>query len=122
MHATAKLYTAATIHFLMQYSVLLDVAIIIIYSNIIFIHIRQKLLYTQFMKNTRSKIPVYSAVEYSNVESVHKLHYVVVQCQYSSSLMECPHKQEVFQSGLSSASYDSVHYIESLEHQVAVQQ
>ena len=31
--------------------------------------------------------------------------------------MECPHKQEVFQSGLSSASYDSVHYIESLEHQ-----
>ena len=65
-----------------------------------------------------------SAVEYSNVESVHKLHYVVVQCQFSSSLMdpECPHKQEVFQSGLSSASYDSVHYIESLEHQVAVQQ
>ena len=48
---------------------------------------------------------------FSNVESVHKLHYVVVQCQFSSSLMECPHKQEVFQSDLSSASYDSVHYI-----------
>ena len=33
---------------------------------------------------------------------------------------ECPHKQEVSGSGLS--SYDSVHDIESVEHPVAVHQ
>ena len=39
-----------------------------------------------------------------------------------SSPRECPHKQEVSQSGLSSPSYDSDYGIESVEHQVAVQQ
>ena len=57
----------------------------------------------------------------SIVRCVHKLHCCAVQWQVSSPV-ECPHKQEVSQSGLSSASYDSVHDIESVEHQVAVQQ
>ena len=56
-----------------------------------------------------------------NVKCVHKLHCAVVQCQFSS-LAGCPHKQEASQSDFSFASYDSVHYIESVEHQVAVQQ
>ena len=49
------------------------------------------------------------------------LHCCAVQWQVSSPV-ECPHKQEVSQSGLSSASYDSIHDIESVEHQVTVQQ
>ena len=52
---------------------------------------------------------------------VHKLHWCWVQWEVSSP-RECPHKQEVSQSGLSSPSYDSDHDIESVEHQVAVQQ
>ena len=48
---------------------------------------------------------------------VHKLHWCLVQWEVSSP-KECTHKQEVFQSGLSSPSYDGDHDIESVEHQV----
>ena len=46
----------------------------------------------------------------------------IIAVQFNGTTRVCPHKQEVSQSGLSSASYDSGHDIESVEHQVAVQQ
>ena len=56
------------------------------------------------------------------VVCVHKHRCCAVQWQEVSSPRLCPHRQEISQSGLSSASYDSGHDIESVEHQVTVQQ
>ena len=65
MHATAKIYTAATIHFLMQYSVSIDVTIIILFQHDIYSHQTKVIVYTVHeeykIKDTSS------AVEYSNV-------------------------------------------------------
>ena len=88
------------------------------------------LLHSALMCTTRKtrgvfKMPFFYCINNGGsfliVRCVHKLHCCAVQWQVSSPV-ECPHKQEVSQSGLSSASYDSVHDIESVEHQVAVQQ
>ena len=87
----------------------------------------QGLVKTWFLDDLVQIFVVIFWIHYIHVEVnsynllVHKLYYSAVQWQVSSQV-ECPHKQEVSQSGLSSASYDSEHDIESVEHQVAVQQ
>ena len=61
-------------------------------------------------------------MEVLKIHSLWNVSIRIIAVQFNGRRCLLQGKKEVSQSGLSSASYDSGHDIESVEHQVAVQQ